>query len=143
MASTRTKFDKKRRFASVLPTGEVLERLAVAVRSGGNPGHKRDPGDFGLTPPSLPRDDKSLCDEARIFERAEAVRLLRAGVRRGMISPWDGNGYPKHIWSMTEEGIPLEAILENAGDGACHGYPLEANDDFRAWVITRWNQAHE
>ncbi len=142
MPATRTRFNSKRRFASGLPAPEALEKLAAEVRYGGKPAHKRNPGDFGLTPPSLPRDDKSLCDEVRLFRRAEALRLLRLGIRRGMISEWDGTGYPKNIWSMTEDGIPLEAQLENPGNGTYHGYPLEANDDFRESVITKWNQNH-
>jgi hypothetical protein len=142
MPRTRTKFNRKRRFASSLPAPEALRRLAAEVRYGGKPDHKRNPGDFGLTPPSLPRDDKSLCDEIRLFRRAEALRLLRLGVARGMISPWDGTGYPKNIWSMTEDGTPLEAQLENPGNGTYHGYPLEANDDFRESVIAKWNQNH-
>jgi len=143
MSSTRTKFNRKRRFASSLPEKASLEQLAAAVRYGGKPDHKRNPGDFGLTPPSLPRDDKSLCDEISLFRRADALRLLQRGVKRGMISPWDGTGYPKNIWSMTDGGIPLEAQLENPGNGTYHGYPLEMNDDFRDSVIARWNQTHE
>jgi hypothetical protein len=143
MPTTRTKFNRKRRFASSLPAPEVLERLAAELRYGGKPDHKRNPGDFGLTPPALPRDDKSLCDEIHLFRRVEALRLLRLGVERGMISPWDGTGYPKNIWSMTEDGIPLEAQLENPGNGTYHGYLLEVNDDFRDSVIARWSQAHE
>lgn len=144
MTSTRTKFNRKRRFASSLPAPEVLERLAAGLRYGGKPDHKRNPGDFGLTPPSLPRDAKSLCDNIQVFQRAEALRLLRLGVMRGMISEWDGTGYPKNIWSMTEDGIPLEAQLENPGNGTYHGYPLETNDDFREQVIAQWKKlAHE
>ena len=142
MPRTRAKFNRKRRFASSRPAPEALKRLAAEVRYGGKPDHKRNPGDFGLTPPTLPRDDKSLCDEIRLFRRAEALRLLRLGIERGMISPWDGTGYPKNIWSMTEDGIPLEAQLENPGNGTYHGYPLEANDDFRESVIAKWNQNH-
>jgi hypothetical protein len=143
MSSTRAKFNRKRRFASSLPAPEVLEQLAARLRYGGKPDHKRSPGDFGLTPPSLPRDDKSFCDAVRVFRRAEALRLLRLGVERGMISEWDGTGYPKNIWSVTDDGIPLEAQLENPGNGTYHGYPLEVNDDFREQVIAQWNQAHE
>ena len=141
MFAKRKSFNPKRRIASA-PVQADLDRLAGEVRYGGKPDHKRNPGDFGLTPPSLPRDDKSLCDEIRLFRRAEALRLLRLGVERGMISRWDGTGYPKNIWSMTEDGIPLEAQLENPGNGTYHGYPLEANDDFRESVITNWNQHH-
>jgi hypothetical protein len=143
MSSARTKFNRKRRFASSLPTPEALKKLAAEVRYDGKPDHKRNPGDFGLTPPSLPRDDKSLCDEIHLFRRTEALRLLRLGLEKGMISEWDGTGFPKNIWSMTEDGIPLEAQLGNRGNGTYHGYPLEVNDDFRDSVIARWNQAHE
>ncbi len=143
MPSTRTKFNPKRRFASSLPSEDLLKRLAEVVRYGGNPDHKRNPGDFGLTPPSLPRDDKSCCDEIQVFRSADALRLLQLGIIRGMISQWDGTGYPKNIWSMTDDGIPLEAQLENPGNGTYHGYPLEVSDDFREQVILKWNQADE
>jgi hypothetical protein len=143
MASTGTKFNRKRRFASILPESKVLKKLAAGLRYGGKPDHKRNPGDFGLTPASLPRNDKSLCDEVRIFKRTEALKLLRRGVERGMISEWDGTGYPKNIWAMTDDGIPLEAQLENPGNGTYHGYPLEVNDDFRERVIAHWNETHE
>jgi hypothetical protein len=144
MSSARTKFNPKRRFASSQPSKEALKALAGKVRYGGNSAHKRNPGDFGLTPPALPRDDKSLCDTVKIFKRAEALQLLKKGVLRGMISEWDGtNGFPKNIWSVTDDGTPLEAQLENAGNGTYHGYPLEVNDDFRESVLAKWHQSHE
>lgn len=133
----------KRRFASSLPAKKALEALATKVRYGGKPDHKRNPGDFGLTPPALPRDDKSLCDTVKIFKRAAALALLKKGLLRGMISEWDGvNGFPKNIWSMTEDGVPMEAQLENPGNGTYHGYPLEVNDPFRDSVIEKWNKNH-
>lgn len=142
MPSTRTKFNKKRRFISSPLAAETLRQFAKAVRYGGKPMHKRNPGDFGLSPPSLPRDDKSLCDNVSVFKRAEARNLLREGILRGLISEWNGiDGYPKHIWSMTADGVPLEAIIENPGNGTYHGYPLEENDDFRDAVIAQWNKA--
>lgn len=57
-----------------------------------------------------------------------------------MISIWDGTGFPKNIWSMTDDGVPLEAQLENPADGTYHGYPLEANDPFREEVIAQWKK---
>lgn len=54
------------------------------LRYSGNPEHKRNPGDFGLTPPSGPRPGKTLCDQVEIYSRAEALALLKAGVRRGI-----------------------------------------------------------
>jgi len=140
MSSTRIRFNKKRRFASPRPSQEALDKLALQVGYGGNPAHKRHPGDFNLPPPSMPRDDKSLCDSIQVFQRAKALKLLRRGVKRGMISAWNGSGFPQNIWSMTEDGVPLEAQLENAGLGTYHGYPLEENDAFRESVIAQWKK---
>ena len=69
-----------------------LSSLAERVRYGGNPEHKRNPGDFGLTPPSSPRPDKTLCDEAGIFTRSEAVKLLQEGLKKGLISIQETDG---------------------------------------------------
>jgi hypothetical protein len=87
------------------------------VSYGGNPEHKRNPGDFGLNPPIAPRRGKTLCDDAGISRRQVAENLLRAGITRGLISALRVNGWPKNVWAVTEDGIPLEAQLENQGNG--------------------------
>lgn len=115
-----------------------LKSLAESVSYAGNPEHKRNPGDFGLVPPSQPRADKTLCDIVGVFCRKEATRLLKAGVSNGLISEREQNGYPKNIWVVTEEGWPLEAQLENAGRGTYHGYPMPETDPFREQVLARW-----
>jgi len=140
MTPSRTVFNFKRRIAKDLPSKAKLEALSKSLHYGGNPAHKRSPGDFGLTPPAMPRSSKSLCDNAGILKRKEALRLLRKGVLQGMISNWDGKGFPKNIWVVTEDGIPLEAQLENPGNGTYHGYPLEMNDDFREIVLATWEE---
>ena len=143
MLGRRTRFNAKRKIAETPPPKEALKLLEKKVRYGGKPEHKRNPGDFRLSPPARPRRDKSLCDDAGIFLRARALELLRAGVRRGLISAWDGTSYPQNIWSMTEYGIPLEAQLENAGNGTYHGYPLMENDPFRKIVIEKWSKSKD
>ena len=50
------------------------------VKYGGNPEHKRNPGDFDLTPPSLPRSAKSLCDNVNIFNKKRALEYLKRGL---------------------------------------------------------------
>src|SRR5438477_6579130 len=90
----------------------VLSALLENVRYGGNPEHKRNPGDFGLNPLSAPRPGKTLCDEVQIFSRTEALRLLREGLRRGMFSPQQRDGWPQNVWAVTERGEPLEAQRE-------------------------------
>ena|ERR1039457_228890 len=115
---------------------EALSTLLENVHYRGNPEHKRNPGDFGLTPPSAPRPWKTLCDEVQIFSRTEAFRLLREGLRRGMFSPQQRNGWPQNVWAVTERGEPLEAQRES--DGIYHGYPMPEADPFREKVLERW-----
>jgi hypothetical protein len=139
MTLKRRTFNPKRRictkqeFQSLQnPLSELLEK----VRYGGNPEHKRNPGDFGLTPPSAPRPAKTLCDDVQIFSRTEAVGLLREGLRRGMFSPQQRNGWPQNVWAVTGRGEPLEAQRES--DAVYHGYPMPEADPFREEVLARW-----
>ena len=134
----RRSYNPKRRLRQT-STSEELTWLVASVRYTGNPEHKRHPGDFGLTPPSDPRPDKSLCDMVGISSRGEAIRLLREGIRRGLISEQRRKDYPQNIWAVTEEGWPLEAQLENADTGAYHGYPMPKTDPFADEILRRWN----
>ena len=79
----RRKFNRKRSVA-VNPDPSVLQDLAARVRYGGNPEHKRNPGDFGLTPSARLRADKTACDEVGITKRQVALRLLREGIKKGL-----------------------------------------------------------
>jgi hypothetical protein len=58
-----------------------LAELACLVKYGGNPEHKRNPGDFSLTPPSRPRAGNSLCDFVKVFTKQEALDLLKKGLQ--------------------------------------------------------------
>jgi hypothetical protein len=90
----------------------------------GSPQHKRHPGDFGLTPPAAPRPDKTLCDEALIFRRAEARRLLRRGIARGLVSEVTSTGgFPKQIWVVDENGNVFEAMHGGSTGSAYHRLP--------------------
>lgn len=113
--------------------------LAEKVRYGGNPEHKKNPGDFGLTPPSHPRCGKSLCDEASIFSRKVALEHLKLGLKKGLVSERFNGDWPQNIWSVTDNDIPLEAQLENPADGTYHGYPMPEGDPLAADVVQRWN----
>ncbi|MGA2937605.1 MAG: hypothetical protein ABSF52_10965 [Syntrophobacteraceae bacterium] len=133
----RTSYNPKRQIRQVLDP-DYLKWLADSVNYGGNPEHKRKPGDFGLMPPSQPHADKTLCDAVGIFTRVEATRLLREGIRKGLISEGKRNRYPQNIWVVTEDGWPLEAQLENVERGTYHGYPLPEADPFREEVLAKW-----
>ena len=138
--SERRRFNPKRRMVDPRPAQKLLDDLARRVRYIGNPYHKRNPGDFGLTPPVQPRPDKTLCDEAGILKVAEAQRWLQEGARRGMTSATEQQGYPKHIWAVTNDGVVLEARSWGGRPGHYHGYPLFEPDPFRQVVLSRWNR---
>lgn len=125
------------------PLRERLEELEQSVSYGGHPHHKRSPGDFGLTPPASPRPNKSLCDGVGIFQRAEATQHLLEGIKRGAISADADQGFPRHIWSLTEDGRVLEARCDNFAIGQYHGYPLEPSDPMAELVIQRWKKMDE
>jgi hypothetical protein len=135
----RKSFNQKRSICSQQDTPdrrEVLQDLVRRVSYGGNPEHKKNPGDFGLQPPSSPRLGKTLCDSVGILTRTEALRLLRDGLKRGLVSSQQRGGWPQNVWAVTADGSPLEAQLER--DGIYHGYPMPENDPFRAEVLKRW-----
>jgi hypothetical protein len=142
MMLRRRTFNPKRRLCS----GELLQERQQAlsaqiekVRYRGNPEHKRNPGDYGLDPPSAPRPGKTLCDQVEIYSRAEALTLLQAGVLRGTFSVQQRDGWPQNVWAVTERGELLEAQVE--GQGIYHGYPMAEADPFRKKILDRWTSS--
>ena len=71
------------------------------------------------------------------------MSLLQAGIRCGLVSELRVTGYPQNVWAVSAEGVPMEAQLENAGDGTYHGYPMPEADPFRDIVVAKWGAAHE
>jgi hypothetical protein len=125
-----------RRIRGTPLTDAERKRFLAAVYAG-SPLHKRNPGDFGLTPPADPRPDKTLCDEAGIHSRAEAGRLFRLGMERGLVSvATAGDGLPKQFWAVAEDGRVFEAMY--GGTGAYHGYPIRRSDPFSEVVTRAW-----
>ena len=136
--SQRQRFNDKRRIRQSC-SEEHLTDLAAKVSYTGSPYHKRDPGDFGLTPPSQPRPDKTLCDSVGIFSKSIATRLLSSGIVAGLISEQTRGEFPQNVWVVEETGYPLEAQLENRTQGTYHGYPMPLNDPFRNQVLASWS----
>lgn len=137
----RSGYNPKRKIAPADKFTEK-ERTSFARRCsyGGNPEHKRNPANYGLTPPSSPRPGKTLCDASGNISKADAKRLITAGFRKGMVSVRDINGWPSNVWSVSKEDEVYEACLENRVQGIYHGYPMPNDDDFRAKVIEEWKQ---
>lgn len=133
-------FNPKRRIKAIADSdAQLLAGLAEKVAYGGNPEHKKHPGDFGLTPPSGPRLGKSLCDDAGVFTHRAALELLKRGLKKGLVSTRCEGLWPKNIWSVTESGMPMEAQLENPVLGTYHGYPMPENDPLASDVLSKWS----
>ena len=131
----RPRFNRKRKIIDPIPNIAQLAKLANRVSYVGSPYHKRNPGNFNLTPPAQPRPDTTLCDGAGIFTVAAAQHLLQDGARRGLISNNPGNEFPKYIWAVTDDGMVLEARASGGEPGEYHGYPIYEEDPFREVVI--------
>ncbi|MDX9981569.1 MAG: hypothetical protein RBU25_16220 [Lentisphaeria bacterium] len=107
----------------------------------GSPFHKRNPGDFGLTPPAAPRPDKTLCDEAGIFKKVVATRLFKRGIKRALVSEYmTPAGFPKEFWVVDSEGNVFEAMYGGTRDGAYHGYPIRRSDPLFEKVSSAWKE---
>ena len=133
------KFNPKRKMINLEQCDfKHLSDLASQAKYGGNPEHKMNPGDFNLTPPSSPRAGKSLCDSVKVFTRREALALLRNGIRMGLVSDRIVGQWPKNVWSVMDDGTPLEAQIESPEQGSYHGYPMQEDDPFCQKVIAQW-----
>lgn len=130
-------YNSKRRI-QLYPDPNFLTGLKNRIAYTGNPEHKRNPGDFVLSPPSSPRPDKTLCDTVGIFQRNVALKLLREGISKGFISIQTRGDFPQNVWVVTHQKEPLEAQLENEIKGTYHGYPMALDDPFRKVVMERW-----
>ncbi len=139
----RKTFNSKRRIQPP-PSDEAsklaLDALARSLKYVGNAQHKRNGGDFGLTPPAALRQGKSICDDV-VNCKADAQALLLCGAAWGLISVQVNGGFPQNVWAVTARGDALEAMLDNAGSGTYHGYPMPDADPLRLEVLERWRIA--
>ncbi len=104
----------------------------------GSPFHKKEPNNFGLTPPTYPRPDKTLCDEAGITDKAIAFALFDRALEVGLVSRAWKDGFPKQIWVVDDGNQVFEAIYGGSKRGCYHGYPVRLRDPLFAQVRTAW-----
>ena len=120
---------------------EERRLLLSVVKYEGSPHHKRSPGNFGLTPPSAPRIDKTLCDEAGVFERSVAELLLKKAIEHGLVSEaTTSDGFPKQLWAVNESGQVFEAMYGGSMRGRYHGYPVRRTNPLFSEITKRWAQ---
>lgn len=131
----------ERRIRETPLTPEELERLSGSAYEG-SPYHKRNPGDFGLTPPAAPRRDATLCDEAGIFHKATANDLFALALSRPLVSDTFEQGFPKHLWAVDAAGRVFEATYGGSRPGRYHGYPIRRDDPLHDKIRELWSR-HE
>lgn len=98
----------RRRIRSAPLSEEERERLGNAKYEG-SPLHKRNPGDFGLTPPADPRRDKNLCDEASIFRKAVGQDMKELSI----IVKWPTRPPASDVESASVGSLRIEAGPED------------------------------
>lgn len=92
-----------------------------------------------LLPPCVPSGKKNLCDEAGIFNKRIAQDLLEQGFKRGFFSISQTNNWPRNVWALSEQNIPLEARLDRES-GTYHGFPMSENDPLSAEILEKWGR---
>lgn len=132
----RTRTLRRIRKTRLTPAEQAF--LRANTRYEGNPQHKRNPQDFGLTPPASPRRDATLCDEAGQIKLARAVDLLALAIDNGLVSEVSAAGdYPKQMWAYDGEYV-FEAMYTSGVAGAYHGYPIRQSDPLFEAVVEAW-----
>ena len=130
----------KRRVVAVdMSTQQIRLQLEQRVRYVGSGHHKRNPADYGFERTN-PRPTKSLCDMERIIHLPEATSLLLIGIKLGMFSELQNDGYPKFIWAVSEDGSTFEAKTDVHGTGEYHGYPLSSSDPMHHYIKKVWEE---
>lgn len=120
-------------------TNEERAFLVANARYEGSALHKAKPNDFGLTPPTNPRKDKTLCDEANVLDKATAKALFDAAIAHGLVSEQStGDGFPKQMW-VVEKGRVFELMYGGSQAGRYHGYPIRDSDPLADQVRARWS----
>lgn len=122
-------------------TKQELEDLVARVSYTGSSLHKLTPGNYGFVPPTNPRPTKSPCDDRRSVLKEEASALMVAGVRAGMVSAFAGEGVPKYIWAVDDDGEVYEAKTSPGQETAYHGYRLGDDEKhLKKMILQEWKQ---
>lgn len=105
--------------------------------------HKKEPNNFGLIPPASPRKDKTLCDEAGIFEKQVAFDLFQRAIEIGLVSAKDKrDGFPAQIWVVDDNGRVFELIYGGSREGRYHGYPIRRSNPLFDKISAAWAMLH-
>lgn len=138
------KRSKTKKKTAVAPSDEydkdTLEQMARDARYKPSPYHKSNPVAWGLPGPPQNRPDKTVCEGSGITCGRDAIKLLKSGIRCGMVSKQKRGDWPQNVWAVDAEGFVYESQLSNSGLGEYHGYPMTDGDHFAEIVRTEWER---
>ena len=114
--------------------------LRTNARYEGDSTHKAHPGDFGLTPPCSPRQDKTLCDvDGGVSSMTDAMDLFRRAIDGGLVSDTFLGQFPRRIWLVHGERV-FEIKLGGKSAGYYHGYPILQNNPHVDDIHVAWRR---
>jgi len=135
----KTREETERAIREVLLTDAQRAFLHEQAQYEGSPLHKKEPNNFGLTPPASPRPDKTLCDEAGIFDKEIAIELFHQAIDVGLVSAKDkATGFPAQMWVIDQNGRVFELIYGGSRTGRYHGYPIRRSNPLFDKISTAW-----
>lgn len=130
---------KRPRFREARLDADEKAFLRANARYEGSPDHKRNPGDFGLTPPANPRKDRTLCDEAEVYVLAQATALFARAIDGGLVSEGTGrHEFPRRMWLVAEHHV-FELKLGGSVAGRYHGFPVRRSNPYYDLIVQAWN----
>lgn len=137
----RAKPKRKTALAALQPSDySKLAALAKRVRYRESPYHKSRRDSSPRT--AAPRPDKTDCS-VMLDSSSGARKLLRAGLRAGMVSEQRRGAWPQNVWALDGRGIVYEAQLSNRTAGEYHGYPMKIGDAFAEHIAAQWRMRQE
>src|SRR6201999_2644222 len=135
--SRKTREKTERTIRDVPLTAAQRSFLHDHARYEGSALHKRAPHNFGLIPPTSPRRDKTLCDDAGIFDKRIAIRLFERAIEVGLVSAKDKSvGFPAQMWVVDDLGQVFEIMYGGSRTGYYHGYPIRRSNPLFAEIVT-------
>lgn len=135
--------ETKRTLRATPLSPEEKTSLRASAAYEGSPYHKKEPNNFGLTPPTFPRADATLCDEAGITDKQVGFALFARAIDGGLVSAsTTPDGFPKQMWVVAEDGRVFEAIYGGSRSGRYHGYPIRLRDPWYEEIKRAWKALH-
>ena len=119
---------------------DELQRMETTAVYRPSPHHKAHSLSGARRAVPAPRPDKTICDGPSAGTHRNAIELLMAGFRRGMVSRQIRRGWPRNVWAVDEDGVVYEAQLSNEETGEYHGYPMKRDDGFTAFIAAEWER---